>query len=425
MKYDVELVSCSGNPILVEKKLQEICGCDLITARRYVRRCPCIISSDVDESDAKQICDIFQSIGANVKLIGKEEEIIPSVSVPEFSASSNLKYDNVSNNDRDMLVKLWYDYTERNKAINRADTQVEARKREIDNLQNAVNRMQKEIDDNRMIARTNGESLRPKVRRRSLFEFPDFDTLKWAFIIMAVVYFVVMLVLVAITPKTVENLADAINFNAGALVWVGAPAVGLVGAIVFSLIYIIKNAIENYSINRARENERRNFDTASVKNKAIAFLNNLDSYLAEINKKENDITSLKAQINAIETEKHKLPAVENNIPMPNELRSSNGMALLIQYIDTGRARTLQEAINLYYQDLKDSQRMAELRKQTEYAEEQLMNSRIVAENSQRTLEEAKRQADNAAIAARNAARAADAAESHRDYEIIRDLINGK
>jgi len=300
--------------------------------------------------------------------------------------------------------------------IKTANDKIKSKKKEISELESEIKLMQKEIDDNKRIKDTKGECLRPRLMRRSLISFPEFNTLKWIFVALAVVAFIIMLILVGVTPKTIEDLAAALNFNAGLMVWLGAPAIGLIGSILFSIGYIIVNIVNGISINNTRVANHKNFDVSKGREKAEAFFNNIESFLAQKKEKEDALAKHKEQLYEMETYKNKLPAVANNLPMPNELRSTSGIALLLQYIDTGRAYTIQEAINLYYQDVKDANKMKELQKQTEYAQEQMMNSRIAAENSRIAAENSRKMYEAANRAAEASERAADAAQEAAHYE---------
>ena len=232
--------------------------------------------------------------------------------------------------------------------------------------------------------------------------------------------------MVGVAPGVIESLANSVGVPAGVLVWLGAPVIGLIASLVFSVVYMIKEALNSASYNNAQIQKRNSYDVTSAKNEAAKYLDNLESHTQEVNKKEREISEIKSQINELAVHKNKLPMVQNTLAMPNELRSAQGVALLIQYIDTGRADTLKEAINLYCQDLKDSARMAELKKQTQYAQEQMLSSReaaelarITAENTRRTLEETRR----VAMASERAAVAAEETTRYEEYRYWNDLFN--
>lgn len=258
--------------------------------------------------------------------------------------------------------------------------------------------------------------MRPKYRPAPLLEFPEFDILKWIFVALAVVSFVVMLVLVGVKPELIENAALKINVNAGLFVWLGAPVLGVVGTVLFIIGYMIYFIKENHTYNKNKKWKTKHFDTATAVKKATEFLNNLENTEQEIKDKKTKINTLENEIAEIQNGLARLTPVENMLPMPNELRNANGLALLLSYIDTGRAYTLKEAVNIYYQDLKDAKKMEELRKQTAYAQEQMMNSRIAAENSRIAAENSRKTLDATNRAADAAERAADTASEAADYE---------
>lgn len=326
------------------------------------------------------------------------------------------------NNDRDILYKLWCDYNSYAKKVQSADVQIKEIKQEILNQEYAIKVMQKEIDDNKRILETNGECLRPKENSASSTISPIISIISGfalfvpLFIGLTIAAFVGMLVMIGISPETVEGWAESLNVLAGLFVWLGSPVIGAIGAVGISLLIgIISVFVEIKAWKRKKDISRR-YDPTNAINKASAFMNNIDSYNEEKNKKERKLNELRTKHTEIINCKKNLSPVENNLRMPDELKNMEGTALLIGYIDKGRADTLQEAINLYYQELKDSVRIAELRKQTQYAQQQMINSQIAAENSRIAAENTRKTLEATNRAAQEAERAADNAATAADYE---------
>ncbi len=427
MKYNIELVNCNGHHLQAVKKLRELTDFKwgFAEAKHCIDSAPVIIFEDVDENTANEIYGAFQQIGVSINLI-ETEVSAPAPYIPEIH-TTNIQPNNANyGNDREVLINLWCSYNEYNQAIDTANSDIEKRKKEISDLELDIKKMQDEIDKNKRIKATNGECLRPKYQRLSLFEFPDFDILKWIFVGLAVCYFVIMLIMVAVSPDTVEIWAEKLDFNAGAMIWFGTPVAGLVGSVLFALGYVIWYAVDTQKMNNARKWKSKNFDTTKAKNEAFKFLENLDGFVAEKSKKETAVSEHKNHILDLENYKRSLPIVQNNIPMPIELRSAEGVALLIQYIDTGRAYTLQESVNLYYQDVKDAKKMEELKKQTAYAQEQMINSRITAENSRITAENSYKTLEEQRRQRQALERGADAAQESADWarrSFFNDIYN--
>lgn len=415
MKCNVELITCGESKLLVTKKLTEIIGCGLSSAKSYVDGLPCVILEGVDLEYAKKVCEILQDLGAEVNIIEKAEDVGFASVVP---VSSEVTPSIVSSDggDREMLVKLWCSYTEHDKTVAALNKEIESDKRAISNLEKEIEKKKSEIEQNKLIYKTGGECLRPKVKQMSLIDFPEFETVKWIFVASAIISFIIMLIMVGVASETIEGLAELVGVPAGVLVWLGAPVIGLIASLAFSVVYMIKEALNSVSYNNAQIQKRNSYDVTRAKNEAAKYLDNLESHTQEVNKKEREISEIKSQINELAVHKNKLPIVQNTLAMPNELRSAQGVALLIQYIDIGRADTLKEAINLYCQDLKDSARMAELKKQTQYAQEQMLSSREAAESARVAAENTRRNLEETRRVAAASERAADAAEETARYE---------
>lgn len=417
MKSTIELVNCNGFQLQTTRKLHELLGIDLRTAKQYADSAPCVIAVGIEISQAEYIRNELHSIGAVANVINEDEEIITPASMPAVTdAQRSNEINNFQYGDRELIYRAWSEYSERDSIIRDANNKIQAKKNEIAALNSAIKKLNDEIDNNKRIKNTNGECVRPKYRPTPLFEFPEFNVLKWIFIVLTVVLFVVMLILVGVNPEFIENMASKINVNAGLFVWLGAPAIGLSGTLLFVIGYVIYFIIENHGYNKNQKRKTMSFDTSAAVKKATEFLNNLENTEHEIRDKKIKINTLENEVVEMQNRLAQLAPIENMLPIPNELRNANGLAFLLNYIDTGRAYTLKEAVNLYYQDLKDAKKMEELRKQTAYAQEQMMNSRITAENSRITAENSRITAEASIRAANAAERAASAASEAADYE---------
>ena len=426
MQYDIKLVNCGNNKVVAIKKLREILGCDLSSAKQYAENTPCVLVTDADEYAAREIIKNFQSAGIEVDLIEKKQGFASyTPDLPPSTTSIN----NSGSNEREILIDIWHNYHEYNKALQNANEQITKNENRISSLKKEAEKIQKDIDLNKRIKATNGECLRPPKKRYSLIELPDFSMIKTLFIAITIVSFVILLILLAIFKapfnEAIDKIQKVVHINEGLLFFLAAPCIAVIISIIFILGYMIKCAFDTHSMNRANAWRHKNFDTATAVRKATEFMNNIDSYMAEKNNKEKDIVSLEEENKNIKIAKQQLPAVPNTIPMPPELRSEEGVLLLLQYIDTGRAYTLQQAINLYYQDMKDAKRMAELQKQTEYAKQQLVNSQIAAENSRIAAANSQKTYEAAQRSAAASERAADAAEESAHWDFLNYLNNNK
>lgn len=410
MKSTIELISCDGCQMQVVKKLRELFGMDLTTATQYTRSVPCVIASDLESSEAEHINYALQSVGATTNIIYEEQEnLVPSPVSSTTVVQSAGNSETFQDNDRQTVFRIWSEYSERDFVISNTNKQIQNKKSEVVALNTEIKKGNDEIANNKRIKSTNGECMRPKYRPAPLLDFPDFEVVKWIFIAMTIVTFIAMLVLVAVNPNLIENTALKMNVPAGLFVWLGAPVIGLAGTILFVIGFVGYFMSENHKYNKNQKSKIKYFNTAKEVQKANEFLSKLDKFEQEIEDKKLKVRELENQITETQNYISNLPPVDNTLPMPNELRNANGLALLLNYMDTGRAYTLKEAVNIYYQDLNNAQKMEELRKQTAYAQEQMMNSRIAAENSRKTLEATNRAADAAE-------RAAEAASEAADYE---------
>ncbi|MBE7012267.1 MAG: hypothetical protein E7415_06295 [Ruminococcaceae bacterium] len=423
MKCDVKLVTCSKNKLQTVAKLKTILNCDRATASEYAFKAPCIILSEVEEDFANEVCRALREIGNTVEIIKEAEDIdflaTGKEYVPEIKQEDNydsaMQHSNTARmsdtgNDRNNLFNLWCSYVDYNNIVNKFAGEIKRKQEDIETLGAEIDDIKKKTEQYRWIKETNGDCLRPKIRKASLLEFPEFEFIKWTFIALAVISFIGMLIIAGVAPEILDDLARDLDMGAGFVVWLGAPVLGVIGTILYIIGYAIYSVIQGIKINRSREAAYRNFDVSSALKEATEFLNNENKHIKIQNEKENAISGIKREITELEQKKRNLPTVRNNIPMPNELKSAEGVALLIQYMDTGRAWTIQEAINLYYQDVKDARKMEELRKQTRYAQEQMLNSRIAAENSRITANAAVRTANAAERTADASERAANASE---------------
>lgn len=96
------------------KRLRELLGFDLRTAKQYVESVPCVIISDIEMSKAEYISEELQSIGANTNVINEEVEIITPTPVPVVTdIQRSNEINNFQLNDRELMFKTWSEYSER------------------------------------------------------------------------------------------------------------------------------------------------------------------------------------------------------------------------------------------------------------------------------------------------------------------------
>ncbi len=310
--------------------------------------------------------------------------------------------------EKNTLLELWQKYKERdnvvydiNQKIKDAETKRIEAKRELNKVEDEARIIQRVID-------TKGECKRPSVSKIYFSIIFGFTFIfKAVAIITAVLMFIISLILFAIIPDEYETFILNLGFNPGLFVWIGSPAFGIICGIVACIICYVVCIINDASKRKASLHAHKNFDPTVAYKEALNKMKELAPKIEELRKKVDDCTM---NVDNLKSDLSKVPPVQNNLRMPSELHSSKGVALLIQYISVGRANSIQEAINLYYQDVKDAARMNELKKQTAMVEEQLVNTQIAAENSARSLEENIRAANAAERQAAAAERSADANE---------------
>ncbi|MBQ8540336.1 MAG: ribosomal protein L7/L12 [Clostridia bacterium] len=402
MRYDVELSACGNESMKVVKELKNILGTDWVQAKRIVENLPTVVMKNVDIDEAERVEYILESCGATVKLISLNSSHTPM----PVAANGVFK---TSGNDRERLIQIYNAYTENSKKIKELTAQIEKEKLSIKALDALITSIKNNIEKNKSIIRTNGENSRPKARfsLSIMSAVPDFDDLKFILFGGTIVTFVLFLFLVAIVPKFLENLIP--DKYIGLTVWLGSPAVGVALCLVVIVFCAVREIVEEAMRYSSRLKDRRAYDANHARNEAEEFLSHINEHYAEITRKEEQIKDKQANISQLEVQKKKLRAFSHDINMPPELCSADGVAILLNYIDTGRASSIQDAINLHDSKLLENARLEEYKKQTEYARVQAENARIAAENSEKALEISKQ-------TAADAERAADAAADAAYYE---------
>lgn len=139
------------------------------------------------------------------------------------------------------------------------------------------------------------------------------------------------------------------------------------------------------------------------------FMSEIHVHKASLAEKEKKAANLKNEIAQEEIEVSGQIVIDNSIPLPEDLRTIEGIDLLLNYFDTGRVKTHQEAVNLYYQQLDDIERKRNDELRTEYA-------RIQAEKAEEALEVARENLKATQRMEKEAERAADAAATAASYE---------
>ncbi len=401
MKYNVELISCGSEKLKVVKELKELFGTDLATAKQISESVPVMLLENTDADTAERVEYILESCGAKVQLTALDTGFDPSLPI-----SGNVY--TTTGTDRERLVQLYNAYKDRDAKLKAVTAKIEEQRRRIPALEGCIQSVRNDIDKNRRLVMSQGESNRPKAKLSFRFySVPDFDILKTIFLSVTIVVFVLFMILVAVAPDWLESFIP--DNMAGLMVWLGSPIAGLAVCLVVVVVNVIRDIIDSVSSYKSNLKERNSYSANNAVNAAEEFLSRIEKHKAEIADYENKISSIKADLIRLDKERREIRVFAHDIPIPGELKSVNGVALLIDYIDKGRAYTIQEAVNLYYNDVAQQKMLNEAQKQTAYVQQQAENARIAAENSEEALKLARE-------TAANAERAADAAQTAANYE---------
>ena len=265
-----------------------------------------------------------------------------------------------------------------------------------------VPRIEREIGEiERKIAKNNDIVKKPipKYKMHIYFNIKDFNTSVAGGIIG------VLAVASMFVSGYLYNSADISILKSYPILLIASALIGvfitLLGPVSIELLdELIHYKSYKKSAQRNREEEKK---------RAEEFMSNLDSHYAEIEQKRRQIEDTKREIIALENILRKPLNLNVDIRIPEELKSYEGILVLGRYISSGRAYTVQEAVNLYFNDAAQQKMLREAQMQTAYAQQQAENARIAAENSEAALQLARE-------TAASAERAADAAQTVADYE---------
>ena len=408
MSVNVRLESIGGQKLSTLKIIREILGIGMKEAMALVENVPCTVANDISVEEAERLVGALENVGAYA-VIEQEEtttvfpdfitESFPENNAPSKQvAANNASYVVDHSNDRATLIQLWHDYTMRDKTEKLLKKEIDEKRGLMASLDKTAKEMRKEIETNKKVVDTSGECLRPKEYTASVFsylEFPPFEILKVAFIALTVVSFVIFLILVAVAPTLIENLSTKINVSPGALVWLGSPVVGAALTVVGIIIYLVYQVFENINYKKRKAQECATFDPYAASRKAVEFMNNIEEHTSRLSDVENRIEKTASELNESKAKLASLPKVVSPIAIPNELRTADGVALLLHYIQSGRADNAKEAIIIYDRDMREQMQLAEIKKATEYARQQAEAAYIAAINTEKMREEAERAADAA------------------------------
>ncbi len=277
-----------------------------------------------------------------------------------------------------------------------------------------VPRIEREIGEiERKIAKNNDIVKKPipKYKMHVYFNIKDFNTSVAGGIIG------VLAVASMFVSGYLYNSADISILKSYPILLIASALIGvfitLLGPVSIELLdELIHYKSYKKSAQRNREEEKK---------RAEEFMSNLDSHYAEIEQKRRQIEDTKREIMALENILRKPLNLNVDIRIPEELKSYEGILVLGRYISSGRAYTVQEAVNLYFNDAAQQKMLREAQMQTAYAqlqaayaEEQAENTRVIAENSERAVELARQ----TAASARRAANAADTLVTYEHLERI-------
>ncbi len=384
MYYNVKLLGFSCAEVLAVKFLRVILGCDLDTAKNYIKNIPCVIAEDVKEEIAFKMRETFENAGMIVELTGDDPE--PIIELQDVKKEAAIPA--TPTDDRSLLKNLIQGFKDYDVMTEAAEADISYQKKQRDTIKNEIKKMNNQISQNKAIIKTKGESERPSVYFSSSFDMPDFPLACGIAIAVAVITFVVLLIMTMVSPSTVEAFADAVNVPAGALVWIGSPVIGIIATPVILILWFIITLILDIKsyFNRAKKSKAHD-PSASVK-KANEFLAKIDEYQEEIRKKEAMLADIEKDIEDLTAYRKTLHRPSIPIALPAELKNPEGLSILLNYMNTGRAYSIREAILLYDKDSVEAMKLEEIRKQTRYAEEQYKNSEIIKENTRRAADSA-------------------------------------
>lgn len=418
MKYSVELISCVGDKLEIIKVLREITGCDIFQAKNYIQSVPFVFMENLDWAAAEEIRDKLSKVGVEVNLIKESAQPYVPATSSMGSASDTVLSDGMSDytNERNMLVNLWSQYDTYDKKIAQADNKIADNNRTIALTESSIKAINKEIEENKRIVATQGECIRPKPSKQSVL----FNAILYFGVaggitaaVVAGLWYIVNIFLVIVANDYINSIYALSPTPDGIIFFFGGPVLGLQAGIVVGAIGAIISVVKSICNNSSEKRRCKYYNVSEKYCQAKNYIDNLESVLSHIKEKECGIQTLKEKNKQLLLMKENLPKVVNSIPMKPELRSASGVALLISYMDEGRAYSIKEAVNVYTQDVKDALKLEELKKQTAYAQEQMLNSQIAAENTRiaaeynrRTFEEVQRGADAMERAADSAAESA-------------------
>lgn len=371
MKYKLTMTEHSRDTYPLSKEMQTLFGISDAQAQRIISSTPVLLLDNVSREEGENIKLRLEYYGARIKI-----EADPQLYVPRevFSDSGNSQ----ASAERESLLSLYKMYLEEEKAIN----EIAEKKFLVNRLNGNIAKIEKDIKN---YTRINNSGANVKIAKFN----PKFSIAKPIFIVFAI--------LSTFISGFIYNKYDVSILKSYMILIV-------ISGVVSAAVPLIKE-LKRY--NADKKHEKKYSENAKLR--AAEYMNNIDTHKKELTELKNKTACLEKEIAEAEADRINRPGVSVTIAMPEELKSLEGVSLLLQYIDNGRAVSVQEAINLYYREINDNALREEAYKQTEYAKQQAENAKIAAQNSQKAVELSEK--------ALNASqRAADAAEESADYE---------
>lgn len=295
--------------------------------------------------------------------------------------------------DMEKLIGLQKRFKEREAYFNK----IQEKELEICKLNREISKIENNINNSQNLRNMSEISL----GKRNVSFSPDFSISKPIFIALAII----------------SMFLSGFIYNKYAVSIFTSYLVELIiSGVICALIPVL---IECKSYNDSKK--RALYRAQNDKIQAEKYLRDINKHNGEIADKRNKIALLKKETAEIEAFIENNLPVDNQILMPDELKTLDGVSYLLKYMQTGRASSIQEAINLCYREANEERLVQEAYKQTEYAKRQAENARISAENSKRAVALSKE-------ALEASERAADAAEKSAEYERLTywdNMLNNK
>lgn len=423
MSYTIRLLNCNGNGIELISGLSRQLNINIKQAKSLYDNMPCDIAEYNTKQEAENLVNALYVCGAVTEIVSD----VPEYSPAPVAVNSNCSYESVESTAevREMLYQAYCGYVIKENAEESAKELSANIQKNLAKISREVSNAKSVIRVHKKVLETDGMSRYPN---RDLFpkhklELLDFSIIKGVFIAVTVLALVIFLIITAVSSDTLESMAISLNVNPGALVWFGSPIIGAVATLIVIIINFILQLKTVKEYNDRYKKALREFNPENEVLKAKRFMENIDAYNAEIEAKE---AIIREYVGKADEAKAHAASLTPKLPfrISDELKSSRGISILLQYIDSGKADNIKEALALYDRDLKDAFAMQEMQKQTEYyrvaalnSEQILIETQRIAEANERAVEASERAAAAAetsaifnAIGAYSAAEAADAAK---------------